>query len=402
MFSFFKDIKIKEGVVLVYDIGSASVGGALVLLSEKQNPKILYSIRKKMVFQEKLDTKKFAKAMLISLKKVSSDLNKKGIVHLNFLKVKDKKIQESFCFFSSPWVASQTRIVSLQSKEIFTVTKKMVEESIEEEEKTFFEEMPADKKDFKLIDKKVVQLKMNGYVVNSFSKDKVRDAELHLFLSLIDQDILEKVREIIEKDFHLKDIRFCSFTLASFLGLRDVFHFEEDFIFVDVSGEVTDTSFIRDGVIKETQTFPLGKNSFVREALKLLKGTSALVNSTFLSYGKGDLEEKEKNKLEKALSPVKKKWGDYFENSILELSNDSISPKNIFILTDDELNEIIKGIIEAKKFQKIFFPGYDKIVNPVIIDGGKIDDYCFFEKDKNKDVFLGLESIFINRILNEN
>ena len=406
MLNFFKNKKTektKKNVVLVFDIGSASVGGALVLLVKGKSPKILYSVRKQMSFQNSLDVKKFTSAMFRSLKAVVSDLEKRGLTHLNFLEIKNKEIKEAFCFLSSPWSVSQTKIIEKRKNKSFHVSNELIKSFIRKEEKEFaFSHLDIlDKnQDIELMDKKIIQFKLNGYKINNPYKKTAKVMEASLFLSKVNKNILDKIKTSIGKSFHLNKFHMHSFTLASFLTLRDIFGFENDFIFLDVSGEVTDISFVKNGIIRETQTFPLGRNSFIREIVKEFKNTYELSVSMLRAFNFNELDEKTKLKLKNTLFKISKKWSNLLEEGMFELSDGSICPQNIFILADDDISKILKETIEKERFVKLVFPNYGKIVNPILIDSGKINDICSCTTGEIeiKDVFLEIETLFINRL----
>ncbi len=405
MFSFSKKKKTEEGVIAVFDIGSASVGGALVLLSKDKKPKILYSTRKQMTFQDSLNVKKFKTSMFRALKSTVFDLEKKGLVHLNFLKIESKEIKESFCFLSSPWSVSRTKVVEINRNKPFVVSEEMMNSLIRKEEDVFVNsdlDVLDENNGVELMDRKIVQFRLNEYKVENPYRKKVNSAEATLFLSVASKDILDKIEDTIGRVFHLGKLHMHSFTLASFLSLRDIFEFEEDFVFLDVSGEVTDISFVKGGVLKEVQTFPLGRNSFIREVIKSFGSTYELATSVLRSSGFDELDEKTELKLNEALSGVRKEWGKYIENGMLELSNGSILPKNIFILADDDISGVLKNIIETERFVKLVFPDYDKVANPILINSHKIDKFCNFGGNKERDVFLGIEAMFINRLFGTN
>ena len=121
----------------MFDIGSASVAGALVRLSKGKNPKVMYSVRENMAFQEKLNAKTFSDSMLRTLNSVVSNLETKGLVHLNFLKMRNKEIQRAFCFVSSPWNVSQTKVIKMSKDKKFTVSEEMMKSMISSEIKDF-------------------------------------------------------------------------------------------------------------------------------------------------------------------------------------------------------------------------------------------------------------------------
>jgi len=140
MFNFSKKSKIKEGVVAVFDIRSASVGGSLILLRENKIPKILYTTRKQIPFKEKLNIKLFTSSMIRTLNYVVDDIEKRGVVHLNFRTLSNKEIKEAFCFFSSPWYISQIQVVKIKKQKPFYLTDEIIHSLVQKEQEDFKQE----------------------------------------------------------------------------------------------------------------------------------------------------------------------------------------------------------------------------------------------------------------------
>src|SRR3989344_3067834 len=90
---FFPKTKNKSELVVVFDIGSSSVGGALFYTDKSGVPKIIFSIREPIVAEEKLDVD----------------------------------------ILSSPWYISQTRVVTLQKDTSFLFTSKLADDLIQKE-----------------------------------------------------------------------------------------------------------------------------------------------------------------------------------------------------------------------------------------------------------------------------
>ncbi|MBU4480274.1 hypothetical protein KKG48_02430 [Patescibacteria group bacterium] len=395
----------KDYIAVIFDVGSASVGGALVLFSENKKPRVLYNVRRQMILQDEMNAETFVSTMLRTLNSVISNVENKGLVHLNFLKMKNKEIEEAFCFLSSPWVVSQTRIIEMAKSKPFLVTNKLMKSLVENDEKEFlnsdlekYKDILGKKDEISILDEKIIQVRLNGYTVNNPHKKEVKNIKIFIFTSLLAKQLSEKIKKAINKNFNVEQLNLHSFLLPTFLTIRDVFDSKDDFIFLDVSGEATDISFVKDDVLMETQTFPVGKKAFIKEIMKSFKVTNEIAVSLLKTYNAGQTETRFAEKIKGALNDTGKKWVKFLEDGMLDLSQGSILPKTIFILADDEIGEIIKKIIEKDKFTKLVFPGYNKTSNPILINCDQLARFCVFDNRSEKDVFLGLESIFINKI----
>ncbi len=397
----------KDYIAVVFDIGSASVGGALVLFSKDKNPKILYDVRRQMALQEEINAEIFVSVMLRTLNSVISNIEKKGLIHLNFLKMKNKKIEEAFCFLSSPWVISQTKIIEMKKDKSFVVTSELLQSLIKNEENEFlnsdlekYRDILGKNSEISILDKKIIQIKLNGYKVNNPYRKQVKKIETSVFMSLMVKPLTEKIQKTINKNFNVENVHLYSFLLPTFLTIRDVFDSREDFIFLDVSGEVTDISFVKNDILMETQTFPLGKNAFIKEIMKSFKTTNKGAISLLKTYNAGHMETESVKKIKEAIKEVLRQWVKYLEDGMLDLSRGSILPRTIFIIADNEIGEIIKSVIKKEKFTKLVFPGYDKSSNPILINASHLSDFCVFGSKLEKDIFIGVESVFINKLFN--
>ncbi|OGD67761.1 hypothetical protein A2442_01760 [Candidatus Campbellbacteria bacterium RIFOXYC2_FULL_35_25] len=407
MTSFFSSQKKgKQEIAAIFDIGSSSVGGAIVLIPGKKEdkPKILYSVREQMVFHEKLDANKFIDSMLKTLNSVVSDLEKNGLVHLNFLKIKNKAIKNAFCFFSSPWCVSQTKKIKIKKDKSFEITESLLKSIIQKEEEAFiklesgeYSSILGKNNEIDVMDKKIIQIKLNGYIVNNPYKKKVKEAETSFFMSLLSRDISEKIQKSIRKKFDVDNLRLHSFALSAFGSLRDIFNSEKDFIFIDISGEVTEVSFVKDGVLRENQTFPIGRNIFLREIIKNFKTTYNGAISIMNIYNENITNQQTFDKIEISLEELKKRWLEFLEKGISELSQGAISPRTIYIIADDNMGAFFKKLIKDWPFTRLVFPGYNKTSNSILVTSKDLRNFCELGEVNEDDIFFGIELMFVNK-----
>ena len=112
--------------VVLFDIGSGSVGAALVVFGKDDKPTILHSVRAPITFQKEIRPDLFIKRMLHSLESVALELEQKGIAKLGRGIFGKKHIGEILCVFSSPWYTSQTKILTYERKKPFMVDSRLI------------------------------------------------------------------------------------------------------------------------------------------------------------------------------------------------------------------------------------------------------------------------------------
>ena len=228
-----KPQKVDE-LVAVFNIGSSSVGGALFLAQNSGIPKIIFSITQPLLVEETLNADKFLALTIATLDSVVGEVFASGLGA-------PKRI---FCVLSSPWYVSQTRTIVFKQNTPFLVTEKLADELIQKEIKIFEEEnavkYPGGSKDVRPIELKNVKTILNGYEAPSPLGQKAQELEMVMFISIGGEQMLSRVEETIRKYFHFEAIKFSSFAMASFTVLRDKFVNQQNFLLVDIGGEMTD------------------------------------------------------------------------------------------------------------------------------------------------------------------
>ena len=113
MFSWlFSNKKNKKELSIIFDIGSGSVGAALVELSYFNKPTILYSTRKDIAFKEEVNPDKLLSSMKIAMESVALNVQKIGFKNEALVRLKNKDIGTIYCVFSSPWYLAQPKKIT--------------------------------------------------------------------------------------------------------------------------------------------------------------------------------------------------------------------------------------------------------------------------------------------------
>ena len=391
---FFSKSSAKQNgeLVAVFDIGSASVGGALFFMQKSGVPKIIFSVREIIPPQHKID----AASMLLQTKKTLDNVAKR-IVTSSF--GAPKKI---FCVLSSLWYISQNRLIQMKKNTPFVFNDKLANSLIEKEIKLFkegyLEKHIKDNGHIRVIEFKNIKTMLNGYEVINPYNQKAKELEMTLFISMGEENILSGVEEIIARHFHTHKVIFSSFLMASFTVMRDMHLHQDDFILVDIGGEITDISMIKKSALRESVSYPIGSNLIIRNMVSMF-GFSFHEAKSYLSlYKDGHAEEKVQKRLEPIIGNFKTKWLAQFQSSLANLSNDISIPAAIFFTCESKFANFFNEIIKTEQFSQYTLTQSKFQVN--FINTAMLHKIISFGNNAIRDTSLTIDAIYINRFLN--
>ncbi|OGI60140.1 hypothetical protein A2641_03595 [Candidatus Nomurabacteria bacterium RIFCSPHIGHO2_01_FULL_37_25] len=385
--------KEKSKLVLVFDIGSSSVGGTLFYMEKSRIPKIIMSLREPIILQKTLNIDKFLSSTAKSLDIVVNKIYKAGI----------GKPEAIFCVLSSPWHVSQIRVIRLEKNTPFIFTTKLADDLIQKEIALFKEEYLAKylhtESPVRLIEFKNIKTMLNGYETLSPLEQKTKEFEMTIFISVSSEYILKKIEETIRKYFHFKNVKFSSFTLSSFAVARDIDINQKNFLLIDIGGEVTDISMIKKNALHESISFPLGRNFIVRKVASALSCSLSEAQSYISLLQDGHATDFMTKKLKPVINKFQLEWLYEFQKSLANLSSDIFIPATIYLTTDKDLLDFFRQTIEAEQFNqytlteskfKVIFLSAEVFRNMVVFGNGVI-----------RDPSLIIDSIYINRFLTD-
>lgn len=387
----FSKKKEEKKIVLVFDIGSSSVGGALFEVQKNGIPKIILSIRESIILEKEVDTVRFLSLTLRSLEIVANKICKSGV----------GSPSKIFCVLSAPWYASQTRTIKIEKNVPFKFDSKFANNLIQKEisifEEEYLKKFENTKDQVKMIEFKSIKTMLNGYMTpNPFNK-KAKKLEMDIFISMSSKFVLDKIEETIFKHFHLRDIKFSSFAMASFIVARDLFMDSQDFILVDICGEITDISIIKKDILNSSASYPLGSNFMIRGITNNLNCSLDEAKSFFSLYKDGHATESLEKKLETIMKRLKTEWLKKFQEALFNISNDISIPTTIFVTVDKELANFFSEIIKSEHlYQYTLTESKYKII---LLDSQIFHGFVMFKNGISRDPFLIISTIYINRFI---
>jgi hypothetical protein len=387
--------KNRDKVSLVIDVGSSSVGLALVKLYSKDIPKILFTTRQQMRFQKDLDFQLFMGAMLKALSTGLKTIEKDGLVFADLAKVDDICV-----VLSSAWHTSRTKTVKREREDSFKFSKKFLEELVQNELEDF--KQASNLNNFRgidsgsvLIDREVVEIKLNGYTTKTPYNQQTSKVEVNIFFSLASKKLLKQIKQVIEKTFNMKKVVFHTFALSSFLAIREAYSNKNNFLIFDITGEITDISLVNSEFLVANASVPIGKNTLLRNISKDLQVDQHDALSLLRMYTDQKLEESVMNNLKDSIARFEKQWSESLYRVLSDLDKDFLLPTKIFFLSNNDLSPVFAEFLKEIKSTDASISEF--LFEPEFVNSKILYPYCRYGHSAERDIFLTIEAIFLYR-----
>ncbi len=380
----------KDRLVAIFDIGSGSVGGAIARIpyDNKNIPSIIKSARTEIVFQNELNFDLFLNDMLVALDTTANKLYQGKV----------GAPEEVYCVVSSPWYLSETRTIKMSRDQPFVFTERFGYDLFKKELSLVTElyKNKYSKLDSipEVIEHNIINVMLNGYAVSDPLGKSAQTVEMNMIISLAPAMCLENIRQSISKTYHSIPISFSSFSVNSYLAVRDRYLHLDSYLLLDISGELTDVSIVSKGVLKSTLSFPFGKKTFLKYLCKELNIDLRDAQELFHLHISGMISPKFGDKLIPIFKTVEDLWSSSFHECINTLPHTFIVPKTIFLTIDNDIKDYFINIIRNQDC--VVSMASETKFNVVTLDGPEFLNMCSV-KDGLCDPFLMIEAIAIMR-----
>ncbi|MBI2048099.1 MAG: hypothetical protein HYT27_03080, partial [Parcubacteria group bacterium] len=234
MFAFLFRKRNAEKLAVIFDIGSGSVGGALVGLSKNELPKIFYTTRHNISVSKERTPEIILSSMSLALRKVAHDIEREGFPHVRFTFFSTLKPSLVFVTLTSPWHISQVRTIRKKESNSFRVDRDIIRDLILKELNAFRNihatHFRGSEQKYEIIEGDVLDIRLNKYPVVSPVGKIADELELTLFASSALKSTIDIIETVAREVFQEVEIQFSSFTLAFFNTVRDIWHQKREYL----------------------------------------------------------------------------------------------------------------------------------------------------------------------------
>lgn len=377
--------KKENTLSLVLDIQSGLIRGSLVIFNKDTKPHIIYNYTKHISLDKGQGNggPYMTKVMLKTLNDVLTNVQKSGFARAKTLGYNDNNIYEIFYALSSPWAVSHAQKIRADYKKETTINERTIEEIISNESKLLMNEFILDLQkskssnlDIVMFEQKIFDIRLNGYSVNNYSGKKTSVLEVSFAITVASQNILNKIKNEVEKVFHVKKEYLHGSLLLHYLALRSLSPNRDEYTSLHVHGELTDIVIVNKGSGVFLASFPFGAYTLVRKIAKSMRISPENVKSMIALYEEDKLENKQKSDFEEVLGEVMEGWKRDLINTLN--SREGVSIPHIIYLSIHEHFKLFEKSIKQAEFEVVHF------------DDSLVDEAVSFEKPEERSWLMGM------------
>ena len=339
--------KKTEELVAIFDIGSGSVGGALVKFPTDVNesPVIKKSVRTEIDYiEDKINVDLFTGNMLKALHTTANSLYQSKIGAPDRIVV----------VLAAPWYSSETRMVKMTKETSFVFTHKMANELLDKEVKSITLDYNKKNKtvssELEIMEHHIMDVSLNGYEVLEPIGMHTKSVEMNMIFSFSEKIFLDKIRKEISKTFHEIPVYFSSFIVASYFAVRDKYVSPDSYLLLDVGGEVTEVGVVSKGILKASLSFPFGKKTFYKYMCTKLEIELRDAKELLGLYCSGDLSSEEKKKYELLFNSIESSWSEAFRECVGGLPHVLALPSTVFLTADSDILSWFTSVVSNEEY----------------------------------------------------
>lgn len=319
------------GQKLVISLKSSSVELSVIDLSK--NPVLLLNTKETLLYKEALTPQTF-------VDKTTEALDK--ILKSNYSEIikKLKGSNECEIILHAPWFLPELIYQKNEGGQINL--------------KDFFKQSvkPPEQKEYVQIENKITNILLNGYNLTKLKDVKAEDIEINLYRSFIKEETLQKIKSVIKKYLGgITKFDLSSSAMQLYEVIKDIFVHEDNFMFFNIGGEITEIGIVENDILEAFYTVPIGSHEFSRQLDTFIGEKGDLSTLSFLGDNATDknLDQIKKDKMNK----LKEEWSSEIIKTIKEEGKEL--PHKVFLVSNSDsikfFNEIIKECENCSGFE---------------------------------------------------
>ncbi|MEI6528268.1 MAG: hypothetical protein WCO10_01175 [bacterium] len=404
LFSFSNLFKKKYNYSLVYDIRGGSVGVSIVKFVAGPGFDVLKSVRQPISISNNISTDQYIRQMGSALEKASAEIQK-HLIEINLTRPKAKiRVDRGFIFFSSPWSASQTMVYRYTTDNDTIITPSFLDKIFKEESAKLRSSLSGAKifTDINsvgdVIEKKIIQAKINGYVMEDILNKPAQDLELSIYLTVVPQQIISQIENSISRHFIVDEYYLHSLSLPLYTVTRDLYPHKDDFVLVEIGYETTEIMIVRDKVIAGHASIPMGRNFFIKEVASKMKVGPEIANSMISLHCKGECDAGATAVFGDTLKSLVDIWSNKIKEVFSKYIEEMYIPKSVFFVAD---NDFICYVAEHFTNSKVDQYGImASELKVLLIEKNQLSKICGKTTAAQEDMILHVEQLFLDKIYN--
>ncbi len=334
---FFSRTAAATQTALIVDIGSGSVGLALVISrAGEARPEVLWTHREFSLIKEVTSTTWSLREITTAIINAFLKFNTDGVRAVTSYpeKITISSLQLTI---SAPWTYTITKTINYSEPAPFTVTDSLIEELADTANKkameSALEHSMLTSSGLVTIETKTIGIMANDYVLESFDDVKTKELSLMELTAMTHQRIIETIEEVRGKILPRASLRTHSFMAVFYDYMRRSFPNTTECCIIDVTSEATEIGIIRDNILRHTTHAPWGAYTLAREIAALSKIPKEEAYA-YLRGGEAFVLQKLSDAKQAELAVIIETYEDKISELLKQTGDTLAIPKTIYLHCD--------------------------------------------------------------------
>lgn len=333
---------VREKTTLLVDIRNAYV--QIAVISIKNNTSNILSSKKYLTSSS---------TNLLSVETLKKHLNDslldftQGILP-TLASEKKVAIKDILVVFSAPWYEAKITHLSFSNENPIVFSKEIYKNLINKDP-------VLSQNSENLLEKEVTHVLLNDYAINNPIGKLAKKVDMAFYVSHLDNTTHKIIKEVFDVYFPKKNLEIHSSCFVNFNTIRDLFINLSNFVFIDISASVTEIGIVKNDVLETILTIPVGKNSLLEAVSNSCKLNQEQLTSSLNILASGDLDESCSSGINELMNKEGTKWSEKIGEVLNKNTELSSLPNKVFLLSDIEVEPLIKMLFKSENIQKEIF-----------------------------------------------
>jgi hypothetical protein len=333
---------------VIIDVGNSSVGAALVMPTDRSSAKnaqltkeratIIASRRLFLPLTQELAAADLERSLISTLRDlldVTAVDVQAAITHRMA-----SRLDAVYCVLASPWIEVVPHVETIERTVPFTISERLVSQTLSE----YLAAYTKKQTDVSVCDSRITSILLNGYEVAEPFGMSTHKVTMGAVLSVMPTALKQQLQTMIARKLHPHTTHFHAFSLTAFDALRDLFPHQSDWIFADISGEVTELLHVKHGVITNTNSIPQGWHALIRAVAQKMHTTPDVARSLVAMAVRDATHDHTSEKVRLAIEPVLKQWVNTVAPATGEIHG---LRAPIYLTADDDVGPLYQATMTA-------------------------------------------------------
>ncbi|RLC37682.1 hypothetical protein DRH29_01130 [candidate division Kazan bacterium] len=241
----------------------------------------------------------------------------------------------------------------LEHSELKNIIYKIQQRSSEKLRSSLSEKFLEDHPDIELIHASVVDVQMDGYVVENpigFQGKRLSLTIFNAYVPTVYMGILQNLAQ--ELNLNILAVAAQPYGLSKLFVNNDLRSDNPEGIFIDIGGGTTDLVVLKNGGMEGIQSFALGGDAFTRNLKKVLGGSLEKAEKIKIDYANDLLDKRSTKKISESLMADARIWLSGVEIALKEFHELKILPSKIYLTGGSAPLPELRRVLLTKDWSK--------------------------------------------------